>query len=50
MEDLREKGFEIGVHGLKHDGKLFLGKKNSIVAGKINRYLKQFGTSDSGRH
>jgi len=44
MEELRARGFEIGVHGLKHDGKLF----NSYAefmrrAERINRYLKEFG-------
>jgi hypothetical protein len=44
MDELRQRGFEIGVHGLKHDGKLF----NSRAlferrAQKINEYLKAFG-------
>lgn len=36
-----QKGFEIGVHGLKHDGKLFMSRKifqQKAIA--INRYLK----------
>lgn len=40
---LEENGFEVGVHGLKHDGKLFQSK--SIFnrrASKINRYLKEW--------
>ena len=43
---LRENGFEIGVHGLKHDGKLF--KNRQIFdqrAEKINRYLKEWGST-----
>src|SRR3990172_562574 len=40
-QDLVEKGFEIGVHGLKHDGKLFLSRKRfSQQAIHINQYLK----------
>ena len=26
LEELRERGFEVGVHGLKHDGRLFSSK------------------------
>ncbi len=44
-KELREfivsEGFEVGVHGLNHDGKLFLNKKIfSERAKKINQYLK----------
>jgi len=43
---LREKGFGIGVHGLKHDGKLFLShdlfKKRSH---RINHYLSKWNTT-----
>lgn len=40
---LVEQGFEVGVHGLNHDGKLFQSKNifNSRVP-KINNYLKQW--------
>lgn len=42
---LREKGFGIGVHGLKHDGKLFRSKRIfEKRAVKINGYLKQWQT------
>lgn len=46
-KDLREKlvknGFEIGVHGLKHDGKLFRSKKIfNERALKINKYLAEW--------
>jgi len=41
---LEEKGFEVGVHGLNHDGKLY--KSHRIFqerAEKINGYLKAWG-------
>jgi peptidoglycan/xylan/chitin deacetylase (PgdA/CDA1 family) len=43
LDELRSRGFEIGIHGLKHDGKLF----NSRIeferrAKKINHYLQEF--------
>lgn len=41
--ELEQNGFEIGVHGLNHDGRLFQSKKifeeRSV---KINRYLEQW--------
>jgi hypothetical protein len=41
---LSSKGFEIGVHGLRHDGKLYRTKKIfSERAKKINRYLQEWG-------
>lgn len=44
MEELRTRGFEIGVHGLKHDGKLFSSHAEfSRRAKRINHYLKEFG-------
>jgi len=44
MEELRNRGFEIGVHGLKHDGKLFSNKDEFYRrAEKINNYLNDFG-------
>jgi peptidoglycan/xylan/chitin deacetylase (PgdA/CDA1 family) len=40
MEELRERGFEIGVHGLNHDGKLFSSHTEFMKrAERINRYL-----------
>jgi len=40
---LVEKGFEIGVHGLKHDGKLFSSRKTFLEqAARINHYLKDW--------
>lgn len=39
--ELKERGFEIGVHGLKHDGKLFFSKEIfEKRASRINHYLK----------
>jgi len=41
---LSENGFEVGVHGLNHDGKLFRSKEIfSNRAKKINKYLKEWG-------
>lgn len=41
--DLRQRGFEIGIHGLKHDGKLFDSYNCfSHHAQKINSYLPEF--------
>ncbi len=41
--DLVKEGFEVGVHGLKHDGKLFLSRKIFHQhAARINRYLKRW--------
>lgn len=40
--ELRERGFEIGVHGLKHDGHLFLSRKQfERGARRINKHLKR---------
>jgi hypothetical protein len=37
-------GFEVGVHGLKHDGKLFASRRIfDESAGRINAYLKKWG-------
>ena len=42
-QTLTEKGFEVGVHGLNHDGKLYESRKTFIErAGKINKYLKDW--------
>lgn len=41
---LRELGFEVGVHGLRHDGKLFLTRAGfEKEAPIVNRYLKSWG-------
>ncbi len=40
---LTANGFEVGVHGLKHDGKLYLNRQTfEEKAGKINRYLREW--------
>jgi hypothetical protein len=44
MKELVERGFEVGVHGLRHDGKLFRSQaafEKQVV--RINRYLQEFG-------
>lgn len=42
-EELISNGFEVGVHGLNHDGKLFNSKEVfSARAKKINEYLKKW--------
>ncbi len=45
FDEIRLRGFGIGVHGLKHDGKLFSNKKIFLKrAKKINKYLSEWGT------
>jgi hypothetical protein len=42
IEDLRGRGFEIGVHGLRHDGKLFNSYAGFMVqAERINYHLRR---------
>ena len=42
-QSLVEKGFEVGVHGLKHDGKLFLSRKEfHKEAIRIRHYLSDW--------
>jgi hypothetical protein len=44
MDDLRQRGFEVGVHGLNHDGKLFDSKSSFMQkSASINKYLKEWG-------
>ena len=44
--ELVEQGFEIGVHDLKHDGKLFNSwRRFRASAEKINAYLREWGAS-----
>ena len=44
LNSLAESGFEYGVHGLHHDGKLFQNRKNFLEsAKKINAYIKDWG-------
>jgi hypothetical protein len=43
MDRLRQDGFEVGVHGLYHDGQLYKSKQIfSERAVKINRYIKEW--------
>ena len=43
MDELRDQGFEIGVHGLKHDGNLFSSQARFMRrAERINHYLEEF--------
>jgi peptidoglycan/xylan/chitin deacetylase (PgdA/CDA1 family) len=44
IRELVERGFEVGCHGLKHDGKLFSTKMEfarRVI--KINAYMKEYG-------
>jgi peptidoglycan/xylan/chitin deacetylase (PgdA/CDA1 family) len=44
IDDFKKRGFEVGVHGLKHDGKLF--SSRAIFqrrSKKINQYIKEWG-------
>lgn len=44
LAELQERGFEVGVHGLKHDGKLFRSHAEwSRRVPRINDYLRRFG-------
>jgi len=43
IQELIDDGFEVGIHGLKHDGRLFKNKKVFLKrATKINYYLKKY--------
>jgi glycosyltransferase involved in cell wall biosynthesis len=45
-EELAQNGFEVGVHDLEHDGKLYRTRKHfSKKAVRINRYLKEWNAS-----
>lgn len=44
VHDLQERGFEVGVHGLKHDGRLFDSRRKfERRAQKINEHLADLG-------
>ena len=44
--ELGAKGFEVGVHDLKHDGKLFSSRRHfQESARQINRYIREWGAS-----
>lgn len=43
MKSLRQREFEVGIHGLKHNGRLFDSKASFLKnAKRINRYLKEW--------
>jgi peptidoglycan/xylan/chitin deacetylase (PgdA/CDA1 family) len=46
IEEIKQRGFEVGVHGLNHDGTLFFSETifDDRVK-KINMYLKKWGSS-----
>jgi glycosyltransferase involved in cell wall biosynthesis len=45
-EELVAKGFEVGIHDLKHDGRLFTSRRNfKRRAERINRYAREWGAS-----
>jgi hypothetical protein len=45
-ETLEINGFEVGVHGLTHDGKLYSSRNTfEAKAKKINEYIEQWGAS-----
>lgn len=44
LQELRARGFEIGVHGLRHDGRLFFSSAGfQRRAAAINRHLREWG-------
>ena len=46
IQEIRNRGFGVGVHGLKHDGKLFLSYESfKRQAKRINNYLQMWNTS-----
>lgn len=43
---LEEAGFEVGVHGLEHDGRLYSSRENfAAKAARINEYLRRWNAS-----
>ena len=46
MEELTASGFEVGIHDLKHDGRLFASYRSfKRRAARINRYAREWGAS-----
>jgi hypothetical protein len=46
LDEIRERGCEVNIHDLNHDGKLFLRKDEFLRrAAKINDYARRFGAS-----
>lgn len=45
-ERLTQSGFEVGVHDLKHDGRLFHSRREFIQkASRINQYIEEWGAA-----
>jgi Glycosyltransferase len=45
-EELTARGFEVGIHDLKHDGRLFTSRRNfQRRAARINSYAREWGAS-----
>jgi hypothetical protein len=43
LDEIRERGFEVNIHDLNHDGKLFVNKDEFLRrATKINEYARRF--------
>lgn len=46
IQNLKDRGFEVGVHGLHHDGKLYNSRDTfEARAARINQYLKKWGAT-----
>lgn len=46
LDELRRRGFEVGVHGLKHDGRLFSSRARfDAAAPRINSYVSRWGAA-----
>ncbi|TME19771.1 MAG: hypothetical protein E6I70_02910 [Chloroflexi bacterium] len=46
IRELRARGFEVGVHGLRHDGKLFSSSRRfARRVQRINQHLRQLGAT-----
>ena len=44
IQEIKEHGFEVGIHGLRHTGNIYRSKKTfSEQAVQINQYIKQWG-------
>jgi hypothetical protein len=44
LDDIRDRGCEVNVHGLNHKGNPFRSRKEFVKqAGQINRYIRDFG-------
>jgi peptidoglycan/xylan/chitin deacetylase (PgdA/CDA1 family) len=46
LEEMRDRGFEIGIHDLNHDGQLFSNRKHFLrMVKRINAYGREYGAS-----